>query len=205
MPLVFFYFLGFQELTAEIKADYSKKSIKNLCRIDGDAVELVGLKSAKSLLDIAVKFDIVHMKQSSSLFTIIWKEHLHSLNRVKLTIEDIKVKIWEPTFIKCNDLLNSVQDKSITLADVDRYMKPDENITTQLKRLYFGIGECLGNSEDNSSLQWIETSVRLMEEYWSLLELANAAKTVIKMKMTLKLTGDFSLIENIAKEVNIYM
>lgn len=195
---------GLTELIKEIQAEYGEESIKNLCKQHGSTFDLVPLQSASSILETAQKFDIMHRVHSTDLFNNIWKDHLFTIRNSYFVIEDIKSKIWEPTFSKCSNLLNSVCDKSIKLTDIDHYMKPlDENRAMQLKRLHSGICECVEDSRTvNSSPQLIDEAVHLMEEYLSFKDLAQAAKTVIMLKEILNLTGDFTLIEKIATKVS---
>ena len=201
------YIQGLTELIKEIQAEYGEESIKNLCKGHGNTFELVPLQAASPILETARKFDIMQRKHSTDLFNSVWKNHLFSIRNSYLVIEDITSKIWEPTFSKCNDLLNSVCDKSIKLTDVDLYMKPlDENKAMQLKRLHSGLSECVEDSKIvKSSPELIDEAVHLMEEYLSLKDLAQAAKTVIKLKEILTLCGDFTLIEKLATKVSFCM
>ncbi len=192
-------------MVKEINEDYSEVFIKDMYReTEQKTFELVPLQSALPLMDVAEKFDVMHGDYPTDIFNKIWKEHSFFLRDSYLLIDDIKAKIWEPTFSKCNELLNSIRDGSIKLSDVDLYMKPlDENIATQLKRLCNGVGKCV-NIGDRENSGWIDAAVKLMNEYWSLSDVAEAAKTVIHFKDSLSLTGDFSLIEKLASRVSLY-
>ena len=119
----------------------------------------------------------------------------------ELTIEDIRTQIWDPTFEECTRLLESLHDRSIQLVDVDRYFSQIKDKETQLHCLHDGITECEGGVRQKEKYEWIVTAVKLMEEYWSLLKLADAARTVMTLKDKLNLSGDFSLIQTIADEV----
>ena len=187
----------------EVNDDYSEVFINTICReTEQKTIELIILQSALPLMDVAEKFNTMHAKYPTDLFNTIWKEHVLVHKDSNLSVEEIKDKIWEPTFSKCNELLNSIYDGSIKLADVDLYMKPlDENIATQLKRFCNAIGKCMTSDSRGGNLQWIDERVKLMVEYWCLLDLAEAAKTVINFRNSHNLTGDFSLIEKLASKV----
>lgn len=118
-----------------------------------------------------------------------------------LVIEDIKTKIWDPTFEKCKHLLESVHDRSIKLVDVDLYFQHFEDRELFLQRLQKGVIKCSEGSVQMKDMGWIRTAVDLMKEYWSLKGLVGAAENVLTLKNKLNLSGDFSLMETIVEEV----
>lgn len=194
--------LDLMKLTEEVNMDYSAESIKNLCRITESKVELSCFQSGKPVFDVAFEFDILHNKFSSDLFSNLWREQLiHVKSLPGLAIKDIKKLIWVPTLNKCKKLLDSIYEKTITLASVDHYMKPLEKRDIQIRRLCDGVGY-LSRSKQ-SDYKWIDTAVLLMKEYWSLLDLAESARIVLDLKKRLKLTGDFTLLTKLASRVSI--
>lgn len=204
-------FLGLDELKDEIVADHYETPINKLWKFEEGKVEYLSLQSAIPLDEIAQNFDILFRKVSTNLVHAIWNSHMmkaasyvDSEVSEELNIMDIKTKIWEPTFEECLSLLDSLYDRSIKLVDVDRHFSKIKDIEKELRSLHDGVMQCSGNEKQRENLDWILTAVKLMEEYWSLLKLADAAKTVIALKDRLSLSGDFSLIQTIAEQV-IYM
>ena len=164
------------------------------------------MRSALPLDEISEKFDVLFRDCSTDLVLKIWKSHMKAAaSRTPLVIEDIKTKIWYPTFEECKHLLDSVRDRSIKLTEVDYYFRQFERREMILQRLNNGMRKCLGAAGHSKKLDWIKTAVHFMEEYWSLLNLADAAKTVMSLKSKRKLSGDFILIETIAKKVTILL
>lgn len=197
-------------LKAEIEGVQQGWPINKLCIFENDKVKYLSMLSALPLDDILQNFDIMFRKYSITLFHVIWKNHMVAASKeaIKgsspLVIKDIKLRIWDPTFNECVDLLRSLEDRSITLTDVDRHFKQYQEKEMLLRHLHDGVTECLdGLQRPKSVVKWIPTVLHLMNEYWSLVNLADTAKTLMKMKKELALTGDFSLIETIANKVAI--
>ena len=203
------FFVGLNYLRCEINADNSRTPIKQLCISENQQVHFLSMKSALPLDEILFKFDTMSRNYSTELFHAIWKFHMDAAHDTasktgkKLVIEDIKTKIWDPTFVECSNLLSAIKDRSIKLTVVDHYFRHLKNREMQLHRLQIGVQECSGIERHtaHSNIEWIETAVHLMKEYWSLLSLGGAARTIMALKRKLNLSGDFSFVDSIAKKV----
>ncbi len=150
------------------------------------------------------KFDLMFRKYQNKLFEKIWDDHLKKAQEKpesELTIASIETDIWDPSFHRCRTLLDSLRDKSIKLSEVDQYFKEVPDRESQISALYSGVEMCKDNKVIGDGRQWISTAVHLMDQYWSICELAKAAEIVMELKEKLKLSGDFSLIEGIASQV----
>lgn len=198
---------GLGELKAAITADQHDIPINELWKFENEKMVYLSLQSAIPLDEIALNFDIMFRKFSTNLVHAIWESHMNAASQIskELTIMDIKTKIWEPTFLECLGLLESLHDRSIKLVDVDRHFSKIKEKEKELRCLNDGVLMCLGDAKENQNLDWIHTAVKLMEEYWTLLSLAEAAKILITLKDRLSLSGDFSLIQTIAEEVSIFL
>lgn len=202
------YIVGLHDLRAEINADYRDTPINELCISVKGEIKFLSMRSAFPLDEISWKFDTMFRNYSTELFHIVWKSHMKAASGIAiktsttLVIEDIKTKIWDPAFDECKSLLDSVHDRSIKLVDVDRYFRHIDKRDMLLHRLHNGVMECLGVVRHKINLEWIHTAVNLMMEYWSLVNLADAARTLMTLKNKLNLSGDFSLIRTIAEEVS---
>ncbi len=192
------------ELRSEIDSNHKSSPINSLCQCVEEGPVFLSLQTALPLDNIIVNFDNI-INAQSGLFQDIWGKHMKNSakknERGKLTIEDIKVAIWDPTFMECVSLLNSLCDRSILLVDVDSYFKSiKQDMKWELRRLNAGICKC--DSSQTSSNTWIDDIVQLINEYWSLLTLSKAASVVITLKNKLCLTGDFKAIETLADQVH---
>ena len=121
--------------------------------------------------------------------------------RPTLGIEDIKTLIWNEAFGECNQLLNTLHDRSIELAQVDHYFKLiRQDMIGELQRLNIGVLKCIDPSI-SCSLHWIDDVVQHIQDYWTSLTLSKAATVVIDLKTNLCLTGDFRAIETLTNQV----
>ena len=195
--------IGLDDIRAEINMDHRDTPINKLCISENGKVKFLSMLTALPLDEISEQFGILFRAYSTKLVNKIWKSHMRAAIDAAspLVISDIKIKIWHSTFQECKCLLDSVHDRSIRLADVDRHFKECENREQLLHRLHNDMRKCLGDAGHSKKLDWIKTAVHFMKQYWSLLRLGDAAKTVMFLKTELNLSGDFTLIQSIAEEV----
>ena len=198
-------FIGLDQLLSDIASDWINSPINTLCLCSKDKTHFLSPKSALPLYDIDEKFEIM-MSTHSILFHEIWEKHMENAaasvkqnDRAKLTIEDIKTVLWDGTFMECNNLLNSLQDRSIQLSLADLYFRPLQlDLRRQIEKLSTGVLECLGKPDN---IQWIDSVVQHIQDYWSLSTVSEQAKDVITLKTKLSLSGVFKPIETLAKQV----
>lgn len=195
--------LGLLELRNELDSYHDGQSIKALCVKSGDKFQFECFSSALPLEAIKTEFDIMFHQYHSAIFRRIWEAQMKRVAKSKFNIEGIKTQIWDPVFLECKQLLESLYDRTIPLSHIDYYFQTISNRTAELKQLWFGIELCITGKLPNSHPPWITVVVGLMDQYWSLLRLAEAAKTVLIMKDTLGLADDFSVINTLAQQVRI--
>ena len=190
-------------MKTEFATNYSEMPINQLCTSEGEDVSFHCFQQAKSLEPILKYFYFFHDAYPSDVFQKVWKSKLTEVSRLKQTLSFSGVVdlIWRPVATTCCQLVESVRDRSILLRDVDRYFSEfrGQHVYDHLLSLYKAIEACHGRHTDTGG--WVREAVNHMEEYWSLCEQAEAANTVLGMKRSLHLTGDFSTIEDVASRV----
>lgn len=195
---------GLNQLKQELRSDHSKKYINALCTKTGDKFKFSCFQSAAPLEDIKIHFDLMFQKYPTETFCNIWEAHMRKASKSEMCIEDIKTHVWEPTFRECTILLESIYNKTIELSQIDHYFKPFKNQKKREKELmllHSGISQCIGERVDSNNVSWVHVAVDLMEKYWSLHTLADAANIVLTLRDSFSLTGDFGLIETLAQQV----
>ena len=192
------HFCDYLELKAELE-DCKRIPINELCKFEHGKVKFLSLSSAFAIDEIACKFDVLCREFSTDIFLRIWKEKVSTTH--ELLIKHIKTKIWDPTFDECKWLLESLCNRTIKFADVDKYFLGIEEKERQLYHLHCGVMACMGNDEHEATSSWIPKTMKALEDYWSLRKLTQVARTVMTLKEKLKLSGDFSVIQSIANEV----
>ena len=179
---------------------FETMSICSLCSKDGDQLIIKCFQQAKPLFDMATTFYVCTQTYPSNLFQHYWSQQMKKMKHFHLTIADVANKIWQPVFDTCCTFLEDIRSKSMVLSEVDRLLmqyRPDE-LHIQLQQLDKAVCECLSRS---TSQTWIKDAVKRMEQYRSLRQHASAAKTFLRLRDTLKLTGNFEIIEKLSTEV----
>lgn len=205
------FVLDLTQLIDEIKKDYSAEPINSLCctKVPLEGAEDLSestsyavkcFEVAQPLYPILLDFHIFSDQYPNELFQQIWKSKLKEVAKSKtnLTFDDVAAKIWKPIVEECQQLIDTVKYKTITLKAVDHHFRDLDrrDINLHLTSLFRATEACLNRTDESTA--WIRNAVDLMVHYWSLCEQAVAAKTVIKLRDTLKLTGNFEIIESVA-------
>ena len=145
------------------------------------------------------------------LFNRVWQDEVKALpHEGTLSVEEIRTKLWDPVVEKCTELLTTLQKCTMTLAVVDNYFglyKRNENAAIDdMVKLLDGLNEHHSRPEERKKeILKIEKGVNLVKQFWSLRIYANAAKTCLSLKESMKLIGDFSMVQMLAKQVYIYI
>lgn len=194
------FILGLSELVTEIKQDHSAKEINSLCSQSQEGkIDFKYFQDAQPLSKMLLHYFYLSNQYPSDLFQQIWKSQVKEVAKTKaiLTISDVVSKLWEPVFEECCQLIDSIQSRSITLVDVNKHFRKLDShyINDHLSFLFHAIETCF---ERKSDPLWIRHAVDRMQHYWSLCEQADAARTVLELKESLKLEGNFEVIEKIA-------
>ena len=201
-----FCLLGERELSDELQKCFEKENINTLCRISPDgSCQILCFNSAKPLepyLEQFIKFSLTYQ---SDLFNKFWQEKLSEIGQEGgcLTFQQVIDFVWTPVFGTCERLLVDLQSWKIKLLEVDmlfqnRY-REQKLLSRDLKNLYSAVSECQEKKENDSG--WIKSVIDRIWQYWELCNYHEAAQAFINIKDTLGLTGDFSLVEKVAKQV----
>ena len=200
--LLFSCSVGISEL--RYAQDYMSKPISSLCSIsvDGTSFSITHpcFKSAIPLEPMLNNYYFLSEKYPSAIFFTIWSSKLRK-TKSTVRIFDFVTAIWEPVFKECCQLLDSIHSRDIKLKDVDHYFchLGRNDLFDHLSNFYKAIELC--HNKKLGSNPWIGVAVQQMKLYWSLCNQAKAARTVLDLKESLELTGDFSIVESVAKMV----
>lgn len=199
--LILAIFLGVTEAFKELKSDYRRCKINTLCERRQDKIEILCFTAARPLVSFAWMFHVMKKEINSTIFNSIWHDKFQTTLAEKpmLHIAEIETCVWIPTFQHCLTLLKQLEDMSIRLDDVNN-LPMDTDLEHELKLMCQGVSKCIGRSVSDN---WIDTSVKRIQEYHKLCDYGAAAKLFIDLRNSLKLQGDFSDVEKIAAEVGV--
>ena len=165
---------------------------------------MVCFQAAGCLQSFVEHYFILAHKYNSTIFNSIWSSTMKCVCRSNpdMTISDVGPRVWEPTFVQCWQLLEELSSASITLASVDKnfkqYKMQTDNLKDQIYILSKGVSECL---QVPSKSAWISNIVDQIIQYWSLCDHREAAKSFLRLRDALNLTGDFKDVERISEKV----
>lgn len=201
-------YVGSEHLIERLHATYEDVAIKSLCSSDGNEHSLVQLLEETAPLESMLNgYIYLAETHASDIFDRVWHDHIKGLPAGgTLSVADIRTKLWDPVITKCTELLKSLQQCTLTLSVVDEYFFQHryrkEAAMMNMVNLCHGLSKYWKNSEAKDvEVRKIREGVYLMQQYWSLCDYANAAKICLELKERLELTGDFQMVEILAKQV----
>ena len=124
-----------------------------------------------------------------------------------VSFDSVFNKVWMPTIAKCQSLLCELKNKTITLNECE-VLYSKGNFLLQLSALGNAMHQCYPDCKKSvpPSDQWASQTVHHIALYLD--EIVNnsskcteAAGVILKVKESLKLEGDFQIIEDLAKNV----
>ena len=196
---------GGDELRESLKSDFEEKCISELCDTTDDGSCCVHIFSeAKDLNPYLGPLWVISREHQSDIFRMLWKSQIKSsATLTPMTLVEVMNVIWDPVLKLCTEIVEELFSWAIKLDQVDHIFKRysvDENILAcEIRSLYQGVQECHG--EKATDLKWIEARITKMQQYWELCSYQDAAVAFCKIKDSLKLTGDFTLVETVAAKV----
>ena len=197
-------YAGLTELQAELEKDIDKELISTMCgRNENDAIDLKCFLSAASLLRFANEFQFIGGEiRCSEIFLRFWRRTLDEAitDNPQLSLSDIYASVWQPSIGQCGKLLESLEDQSIKLSDVDTDLQPYcDRLEAHLELLHKRMADITRKS---GNLYLIKQAIRRIREYWNLCHYQRSANIFLELKKTLGLTtGDFQLVEKLSQQV----
>ena len=163
-----------------------------------------GFSDAEPLEPCLKQFWFMTRESKCDIFIKFFNERLAALIKDKCTLSmsDVMPEVWTPVFARCEQVLEQLMDFSIPLSMVDDLFHGKDNglIGHNIKQLQIGVEWCQGR-RDVKDLGWIKRVIDRMNQFWKLSRYTDAAQAFLKIRDELKLTGDFTLVENVASQV----
>ncbi len=136
------------------------------------------------------------------LFQKLWKEFGHRAvselaHNEQLSFEDVAKDIWIPTLRECRHLYRELKSGSITFSELDDNFgdcyRDNESLGQELK----GLAKAQGDAH-----QWISATLEKIQQYHILDQYREGAEVMLQMKDKFNLSGDFEVLEVLAKSVS---
>ena len=200
--------LGQPELLRMLQRNFRESEINTLCQshLSNGSCHVVCFPTVKPIEPYLERFYAISYTHSNDLFNKFWQERLAKVRKDIGMIQFTQVNefLWNPVFDRCVSLLDDLYSGQFKLSAVDALFKANysndrQRLNKDLQKLHTAINICMGKSP--GSYGWIMTAVEQMGQYWDLCNYREAAQAFIKIRDTLGLTGDFRLVERVAKHV----
>ena len=209
--LFVFVFLnaGSDELRKSVRSDFEDKCIGELCDTTEDgSCHVHFFSEAKELDPHLLPLWVIARKHQSAIFHMLWKSQIESYSHLaSMELTDVITSIWDPVFEQCAVIVEELFSWEIKLSQVDcifkQYSVVHDLLACEIKSLCQAFQECSGKT--TADLKWIESRITKMQHYWELCSYQDAAVAFRKIKDSLRLTGDFTLVETVAAKVRILL
>ena len=143
-------------------------------------------------------FAIMMEEYKTHISRNIWNYHVqkHSV----LPLPEVVTKIWGPVFKEMHQLIEKLCDKSVTLKEIDNFLKGilTQNLEEEIQRLVEGCNLCLGKTV---STTWISQLVLSVNFYRNICNAQRAAQVILDVKNVLMLTGNFEELKEFRSKV----
>ena len=145
---------------------------------------------------------IVGKKYHNDIFETCWRKQC-KLCAIH-TFQAVYDKVFFPVLTECKKILLSLEQGIMTLENVEMYFWRFEPIELKnnLQNLCKGMKECFpGDKQLLLPINWVSTVAKSIQEYKKINSYVAAAKIVLLLKDSMKLTGDFTAVNTIVQQV----
>ena len=187
-----------------LQRNFKEERINTLCQTASDgSCNVVCFSNARPLDPCLDGFYIISHEFSSDIFNKIWRERLNEQQSAAIASSNVDACIWKPVFKSCTALLVKLRSKDMTLLEIDNrfkhvYLNKLDNLEQDLVNFQCGVNSV---EHSTSDITWVKMVVVTIGQYWDLCGYREAAEAFLKIRNTLKLTGDFALVERVATKV----
>ena len=188
---------GLQRIdTAEEYAELEVCQLYEL--IKGEEVCAILTINDNNVMEMLKPFAMMMEEYKTVITQNIWKCHVqkHSV----LPLPEVATKVWAPVFTEIQQLVKRFKDNSVTLKEIDHYLKGilSQNLAEEIQRLVEGCNLCL---DQTVSTTWITQFVISVNYYRDACTAQVAAQLILTAKGALMLEGNFGELENFKSKV----
>lgn len=173
--------------------------------IDGNEVYALLNINDTHVFEMLRPFVIMMHDYTNTICQNIWHCHVSKVIPVagaKLSLPEIATNIWAPCFKEIQQLIENFCDRSVSLQEIDQYLKDvnSSDLQQEILKLVEGCNKCLNK---NSSNTWISHFVDSVNHYRVINKAKDVADLVIAAKDALKMNNGFERLEDCKVKVCI--
>ena len=194
-----------KQLQVKFNADYDDVAVKDLFTETADSKLVCIYFTAKDIPNELLKYlYVMGNKYHNDLFDSFWRERCNECDVLHIsTFNEVHETVCKHVLDKCEEILLSLEQKTMTLEYVDKYFRKfqETDLESNLLKLCQGIQQCYPDTELKPARHWVHSVVVDIQEYKKIDSYMNVAKIVLKLKKSMNLTGDFTVIDTLAQQV----
>ena len=179
---------GLQRVDSE--EEYANIEICQLYEvIRGEEVYAILHIDDKDVMEMLRPFTIMMEDYNTVICQFIWNCHVRKQSKA-LPLPEIATQIWIPVFTEIQQLIEKFYNWSITLKEIDKYLKniSSQNLGKAIQTLVEGYNLCLGKTVPTT---WISNFITSVNYYRDVCKAQSAAQLVLAAKDALMLEGNF--------------
>ena len=158
----------------------------------------------KDVLDMLKPFSIMMRDNKTVIADAIWNDHVRKqVSGIKLSLPEVATVVWSPCLMEIQQTVERFHDRSVTLQEVDHYLKDisTHNLRQEVFTFVEGCNKCL---KPAASVTWVSNFVVSVERYRVVCQAHCASELVLKAKDALMITGDFKKLESLKEKVLLF-
>ena len=191
------------------------KQICNVCEVGDDGSYKCICFSTSEMENEMIQNFITCGKYNGAhneIFKYCWNQQMLSskIRDQDVSFDSVFIKVWKPTIAECQSLLCKLKNKTITLNECE-VLYTKGSFLPQLSALCNAMHQCYPDCKDlfPPPDKWVSQTVQHIALYHDEIvsnssKCTVAAGVILKVKESLKLDGDFQIIEHFAKHVSTY-
>ncbi len=189
--------------------------INQLCTLEDEKYSFPCLEQFALPTDMVVQFAILSSSNlQNDLFYKQWKQSIKSLDQT-ITVQEIYNDVWMPLFDYCEELVNRLRNKKITLKQLESLFGGNDEAVNckEISRLTSAVSLCSKSSADNfkrtsywimfdrNKISCVESSIRLDNEdkNW----ISDLSKQISRWTSYKRFSSVASLVTTILKNLEV--
>ena len=167
--------------------------------INGEEVHAILKIDNRDVIEMLRPFTIMMEKYKTVISQYIWNCRIQKHS--KLSLPAVATKIWVPVFTEIQHLIERFYNLSITLKEIDIYLRnvSSQNLEQEIQTLVDGCNLCLDGTVPTA---WISNFVMSVNYYRDVCE---TAQLVLAAKDALMLEGDFEDLRELYPKVLVHI
>ncbi|XP_028416584.1 E3 ubiquitin-protein ligase rnf213-alpha-like [Dendronephthya gigantea] len=187
-------------LSEKIVQDFSELSIRDICVQRSGRFDVIFFNLDDKYLDMVSRINEI---ESSRIFVKLWRKYSEKLQNEQVTMENI-LQIWIKVCEQLEEISEQFGNGEMLLKDIDKYLDLFQTNYTDLEGEFKLLFSFLSHPKKHLDETERNLAARItqVKRYKKISDARQAGKAILQLKETLRLTGDFSVVEKIEEIIS---